>query len=63
MRMILAVIASTLISVSAAVGVTHSIMQEHERKAVERVTVSAFNDGFTDGACYQGVDGFGHPCK
>ena len=61
MRMITA-IASTLIAVSAAVGVTHSIMQEHEREAVARVTVSAFNDGFMDGACTKGSDGFGHVC-
>ncbi|MFI5877515.1 hypothetical protein ACIBAH_34800 [Streptomyces sp. NPDC051445] len=26
-------------------------------------TVDAFNDGFMDGACRDGMDGFGHICK
>jgi len=63
MRTFIAVIVTAVFTTSVSVGLTHSIMQAHECRTVDRVTVSAFNDGFTDGACHQGTDGFGHPCK
>ncbi|WP_416972518.1 hypothetical protein [Streptomyces sp. 4F14] len=30
---------------------------------IERAEVDAFNDGFRDGACRSGADGFGHVCR
>ncbi|WP_018564969.1 hypothetical protein [Streptomyces sp. PsTaAH-124] len=43
--------------------VVFGIMHHHEETRVFRVTVDAFNDGFMDGVCNDGVDGFGRPCR
>lgn len=63
MRIFVAVIITAVLSISASVGVTHSIMQEQTRQEVYRVSVESFNDGFLDGACSVGTVVFEHPCK
>lgn len=62
MRTLITAIVTAVFTASVAVGITHSVMQEHERKAVDKVTVDAFNDGFLDAVCQNGVDGFGAKC-
>jgi hypothetical protein len=49
------VLSFVLLSFSA----TYYVME----KRVEHAKVESFNDGFLDGACHDGEDGFGVPCK
>lgn len=63
MRYIATALVSIIMTASISVGITHTVMQEDKRQAVELMEVEAFNDGFMDGSCNQGFDGFGHPCK
>jgi hypothetical protein len=42
-----------------AAGLTYHAMESR----VFSVTVDKFNEGFRDGACRNGEDGFGHVCR
>ncbi|WJV49894.1 hypothetical protein [Streptomyces flavofungini] len=59
MRMIVTVFGAAVIAAALSVGITYQVMQ----KRVQDAEVSSFNDGFRDGACRGGEDGFGNPCS
>lgn len=59
MRHVFGLLTAVVFTAGVSIGITHSVMQEE----VSRVKVNAFNDGFTDGACHKGQDGFGTSCK
>lgn len=59
MRTLVIALVSALLSAAIATGIT----SHHMRSEVLRVQVDAFNDGFQDGACRNGKDGFGHICR
>jgi hypothetical protein len=63
MRIFAAIIVTAVLSIGASVGITHSVMQEEHNREIDRTRVESFNDGFEDGSCFQGFDGFGVPCK
>lgn len=63
MRHIFGILTAVVFTAGISVGITHSVMQEHMRHEINRVQVDTFNEGFTDGACHKGQDGFGHLCK
>lgn len=63
MRTILAVVATAVLSASLAIGITHHVDQQEQEREVTRVSVNSFNNGFIDGACNGGQDGYGNPCK
>lgn len=63
MKYIAAIVVAVVFSASVSVGLTQSVMQNNQRHEIERVQVSSFNQGFQDGACKGGQDGFGHICK
>lgn len=48
-----------LLTAAIASGITYRVMSAH----IEHVSVVSYNDGFTDGACRDGEDGFGNICR
>ncbi|WAB08865.1 membrane protein [Streptomyces phage Success] len=59
MRTLASALLAALLGAAIASGVTF----HHMRGAVLRMEVDAFNDGFVDGSCHNGADGFGHICR
>lgn len=59
MRVAVAVLVTAVLAAVVTGGVIYQLMEAR----AERVKVSSFNDGFTDGACHLGQDGFGTPCR
>jgi hypothetical protein len=59
MRTALIALVSALLSAAIATGITY----HHMESRVFSTTVDSFNDGFKDGACRNGEDGFGHICQ
>src|SRR5690606_39993508 len=62
MRTVVAVVVSVLLSALISTMITHHVVKEHARQEVTGTAVESFNDGFQDGACSNGEDGYGHPC-
>jgi hypothetical protein len=66
-RYIATALVSIILSAGVSVGITHSVMQEHNRQEVQRARVSAFKDGacstitFEDGSSVK-EDGNGRLC-
>ncbi|MEU9404796.1 hypothetical protein AB0E08_03685 [Streptomyces sp. NPDC048281] len=59
MRVVIAVLVTAIITAGFSVGITYQAMESR----VFTSKVDAFNDGFLDGACRNGMDGFGHICR
>lgn len=55
MRLAIAVLVAALM----AAGITYHVMSVR----LSETQVTSFNDGFRDGACHAGQDGFGNPCQ
>ncbi len=55
---ILAGVAAVMLATGTGVTV-HSV----DAKAADKAHVTDYNDGFQDGACHKGADGFGNACK
>ncbi|BET51744.1 hypothetical protein RGQ21_67260 [Kitasatospora aureofaciens] len=51
MRYITTALVSIILSAGISVGITHSVMQEHTRQAIEAKEVGSFNDGYAEGVC------------
>jgi hypothetical protein len=62
MRIFAAIVVTAVLSIGASVGITHSVMQDQHKREVDRAKVESFNDGFRDGSCRDGEDGFDNPC-
>ncbi|MFB7027199.1 MULTISPECIES: hypothetical protein [unclassified Streptomyces] len=55
--------ALALVAALLGAAIASGLTFHHMRGEVLRMKVDAFNDGFTDGACHNGTDGFGHICR
>ncbi|AWN05316.1 hypothetical protein SEA_IBANTIK_94 [Streptomyces phage Ibantik] len=51
MKYIATALVSIILSAGISVGITHTVMQEHTKQEVDRVTVETFNDGYAEGVC------------
>lgn len=58
-----------LVTIAVASGITYRVMDAKVREAEQRVSeristaqVDAYNDGFMDGVCRNGMDGLGMAC-
>ncbi|GGW89647.1 hypothetical protein GCM10010341_08120 [Streptomyces noursei] len=59
MRNILMYLCAVVLAAGVGAGITYHAMADQ----IQHAQVSSFNDGFMDGVCHDGLDGFGHPCK
>lgn len=44
-------------------GLGYLAADTRKQDEINEVKISSFNDGFLDGACHNGEDGFGNRCR